>query len=201
MGPGQEHVTERDTSFSIPKLSPDGLNWVTFKTRFLYAMGSWDVEGHFDRSDLAPPKPTLSMINESKWMVADIEWNEAYLRSEKKWWHDEKVVCAQLAQVMSDSLLICIQHATSVADMWRTIISKFDRKGCMVQVNLHLKMMEKCASDSDDIQAHLDEVVLMHECLSRMGVAMHDDDYSSIILMSLPESYTTHLKTLGLRQQ
>jgi len=49
-------------------------------------------------------------------------------------------------------------------------------------------MMEKCDLDSDDIQAHLDEVVLMHECLSRMGVAMHDDDYSSIILMSLPKS-------------
>jgi len=77
------------------------------------------------------------MINESKWTVADIERNEAYLRSEKKWWHDEKVACTQLAQVVSDSLLIRIQHATSVADMWRTIVSEFDRKGRMVQVNLH----------------------------------------------------------------
>ena len=114
-------------------------------------MGGQDVEGHFNGSDLAPPKPTLSTTDESKWTVADIEWNEAYLRSEKKWRHDEKVVHAQLAQVVSDSLLICIQHATSVANMWRTIVSEFDRKGCMVQVNLHLKMMEKCASDSDDI--------------------------------------------------
>ena len=50
--------------------------------------------------------------------------------------------------------------------------------------------------DTDDIQAHLDEMALMHEQLSRMGVTLHDD-YSSMILMSLPESYTLHLETLA----
>ena len=33
--------------------------------------------------------------------------------------------------------------------------------------------------------------------LSGMGVALHDDDYVSMILMSLPESYTIHLETLA----
>jgi len=39
----------------------------------------------------------------------------------------------------------------------------------MIQVDLHRKMMEKHALDTDDIRAHLDEVVLMHEHLSGMG--------------------------------
>src|SRR5882724_8863717 len=58
-------------------------------------------------------------------------------------------------------------------------------------------MMEKRALDADDIRAHLDEMVLMHKRLSRMGVTLHNDDYSSMILMSLPESYTLHLETLA----
>ena len=29
-----------------------------------------------------------------------------------------------------------------------------------------------------------------------MGVAIHDEDYASMVLMSLPDSYTTHLETL-----
>src|SRR5882724_461976 len=37
----------------------------------------------------------------------------------------------------------------------------------------------------------------MCECLSGMGVALHDDNYASMILMSLPESYTLHLETLA----
>src|SRR5882724_9267925 len=58
-------------------------------------------------------------------------------------------------------------------------------------------MMEKRALDADDIRAHLDEMVLMHKRLSGMGVILHDDNYSSMILMSLPESYTMHLETLA----
>jgi len=37
----------------------------------------------------------------------------------------------------------------------------------------------------------------MCESLSGMGVALHDDDYASMILMSLPKSYTLHLETLA----
>jgi len=65
-------------------------------------------------------------------MMADRELNEDYLRSEKKRWCHEKDTCTQLAQ-----LLICIQHANSITDMWGTIASEFDRKGHMVQVDLH----------------------------------------------------------------
>src|SRR5882724_11500698 len=39
-------------------------------------------------------------------------------------------------------------------------------------------------------------MALMCEHLSRMGVALHNDDYASMILMSFPESYTLHLETL-----
>src|SRR5882724_7270023 len=79
MGPSQEHTTEHNTPFSIPKLSLDGSNWVTFKTCFLFTMGGHNIEGHFDG-------------------------NDAYLVAVRKWQHNKKIACAQLAQVMSDSL-------------------------------------------------------------------------------------------------
>jgi len=50
-------------------------------------------------------------------------------------------------------------------------------------------------SETDDIPAHLDDMALSYECLSGMGVAIHDEDYTSMVLMSLPNSYTTHLET------
>ena len=49
----------------------------------------------------------------------------------------------------------------------------------------------------DDIRAHLDDMALMYERLSRMGVTLHDEDYVSMVLMSLPNTYTTHLETLA----
>ena len=48
----------------------------------------------------------------------------------------------------------------------------------------------------DNICAHLDHMALSYKCLSGMGAAIHDEDYTSMILVSLPDSYTTHLESL-----
>ena len=52
-------------------------------------------------------------------------------------------------------------------------------------------------SETDDIRTHLDDMALSYEHLSGMGVAIHDEEYASMVLMSLPDSYTTHLETLA----
>ena len=170
-------TNDKETLWAIPKLAADGSNWVTFKTQFLFAMAGHDVDGHFDGSDPMPLTPTYSTSDEAKWTAVDWEKSQAYLSLARKWKHDEHIACAQLAQVMSDSLLIRIQHAGSVAIMWNTIITKFDRKGCMAQVDLCQKMMEKQVSKMDDICAHLDDMVLSYEHLSGMGATVHEKDY------------------------
>src|SRR5882724_9340984 len=129
MGPGQEHTIKCDTLFSIPKLSSDGLNWVTLKTHFLFTMGGHNIEGHSDRSETSPPQPTLSSLDKMRWTVADKELNNAYLVLVRKWQHDEKIAHAQLAQVMSDSLLICIQQAKGVVTCGEPLSLSSTRKG------------------------------------------------------------------------
>ena len=64
-------------------------------------------------------------------------------------------------------------------------------------MDLCCRMMEKQVSEMDDIHAHLDDMALSHEQLSGMGIAIHDKDYMSMVLMSLPDSYNMHLKTLA----
>ena len=80
--------------------------------------------------------------------------------------------------------------------MWNTIVAEFDRKRHMTQVNLCQRMMERQVQETDDICAHLNEMALLYEHLSGMGVTLHNKDYMSMVLMSLPETYSTHLKTL-----
>ena len=40
-------------------------------------------------------------------------------------------------------------------------------------------------------------MALSYEHLSGMGVVVHEEDYASMVLMSLPETYSTHLETLA----
>jgi len=52
-------------------------------------------------------------------------------------------------------------------------------------------------SETDDIRRHLDKMALSYEHLSSMGVTIPNEDYMSMVSMSLPDSYTTHLTTLS----
>ena len=75
--------------------------------------------------------------------MVDKYLNETYLTAMRKWQCNEKVARAQLAQVISDSLLIRIQYTTTIADMWQTMVMEFNKKGQMIQIDLCHKMMEK----------------------------------------------------------
>jgi len=121
MGPRQDNSTmstnDKETLWVIPKLTTDGSNWVTFKTQFLFAMAGCNINGHFDGSDTSPPAPTYSTPDEAKWTTTDKDKSQAYLPLARRWKHDEHVACTQLAQVVSDSLLLRIQHTGTVANM------------------------------------------------------------------------------------
>jgi len=102
MGPSQEHTIEYEPTFSIPKLSSDGLNWVTFKTHFLFTMGGHDIEGHFDRSE-TPPHSTHSQLPRQDEVDSGRQGTKQCLpHSGRKCQCDEKIMHAQLAQVVSD---------------------------------------------------------------------------------------------------
>jgi len=134
MGPRLDHsiMNDKEPLWAIPKLTPNGSNWVTFKTCFLFAMAGHDVNRHFDGSDSAPQvPPTAPPMRLSGLPPTKIKVKPTYPLV-KRWKHNEHVACAQLAQVVSDSLLIRIQHAASVAAMWKIIVAELNHKGHMV---------------------------------------------------------------------
>ncbi|KAH9939194.1 hypothetical protein B0H21DRAFT_832411 [Amylocystis lapponica] len=60
------------SSYAIPKLSSDGSNWITYKTRILNVMRSRGLKRHLDGSARAPP-PALTFPQPTKPTVATIE--------------------------------------------------------------------------------------------------------------------------------
>src|SRR6266481_7200233 len=58
-------------------------------------------------------------------------------------------------------------------------------------------MMALKAEDGNDIQAHLDAIHLMYEQLAGMNAIPSKDDYMTIILGSLPATYSNHLFSLS----
>jgi len=48
MGPdGMSEINAKDDLFTVPKLQPDGKNWVMYKTRLLWSQAARGLTGHF----------------------------------------------------------------------------------------------------------------------------------------------------------
>ena len=66
----------------------------------------------------------------------------------------------------------------------------------MVTVDLHHKLqVEKCP-EHGDMHAHLNKLQTMHEDSASMGVSIADEDFTSIILGSIPPSYDTYIAAI-----
>ena len=94
MGPNANttYTPDRDSLFAVAKLSADGSNWVTFKTRFIYAMAGRDIEGHFDGSEPFPTPPTFSTMEQNKWTPKDEAKHESHLKSIRTWKRNERTL-------------------------------------------------------------------------------------------------------------
>ena len=192
MGPAEPIMTnfttsKDDTLFRVPKLANDGSNWVAYKTRMKYAIASRGLTEHLDGTLAAPAHPT----GDDQKAIAD------YQSLFDTWNQNENLVRAQLAASIDDSMLMKLSHCDSATHMWKSLCHEFEGKMRMVQVDLRRKMLEIRANEGDNIPAHLDAIRHIYERLSGMGAPPSEDNYSSMIILSLPESYQVLLTTLG----
>ena len=66
----------------------------------------------------------------------------------------------------------------------------------MVTVDMcHKLQAEKCLK-SGDVHAHLNKLQVMHEDLASMGGSIPDEDFTSIVLKSIPLSYDTYIAAI-----
>lgn len=141
--------------------------------------------------------PTLSSSDTAKQTGDDQKAIAEYQGLFDVWNQHENLVHAQLAASIEDSMLMKLSHCDSAAHMWKTLCYEFEGKTRMVQVDLRRKMLEMKANEGDNIPAHLDAIRHIYERLSGMGAPPSEDDYSSMIILTLPESYQILLTTLG----
>ena len=130
-------------------------------------------------------------------MDKDREAMSNYENMFDKWSQCDYLVHTRIAGSIEESMLMKISHCDSAAEMWKSLCNLFEEKTKMVQVNLCKRMMLKKVSEEDDIPTHLDSIRLLYKQLSGMGARVDGSDYSSIIILSLPESYQLLLMTLG----
>ena len=66
----------------------------------------------------------------------------------------------------------------------------------MVTVDMQRKLQAEKCPESGDVRAHLHKLQAMREDLASMGGTIDDEDFTSIILGSIPQSYNTYIAAI-----
>ena len=172
------------------------MNWVIFKDRFAFAAVAADLEKHIDGMG-KPPKPAIFTWTGPTLLTSDqITEYEEYEVKQSKWLMGEAVIKQAIPTTIPDLLCIEVCKEVTAHLMWEAVQLKQEKKSQMVTVDLHCKLqVEKC-SEHGDMCAHLNKLQTMCKDLASMGVSITDEDFTSIILGSIPPSYDTHIAAI-----
>src|SRR5271163_2984307 len=80
--------------------------------------------------------------------------------------------------------------------MWEAVKNQREKKSRMVTVDMQRKLQAEKCPESRDVRAHLYKLQAMREDLASMGGSIIDDDFTSIILGSIPQSYDTYIAAI-----
>src|SRR5271168_1895617 len=178
----------------IPKLEIDGLNWVIFKDRFLFAAAAGSLKGHIDGSGKPPvnplPTPCVPLTEDQK---AEMSEYSALLT---KWEMEENIMKQALASVIPDSLFIEVRKMETALSMWDAVRNQREKKSRMVTIDMRRKLQSEKCTEQGDVRAHLVKLKIMREDLASMGGSISDEDFTSTILGSIPQLYDTYIAAI-----
>ena len=66
----------------------------------------------------------------------------------------------------------------------------------MKHLRLRGRLQNKRCEENENIDTHFDTMHTLHEDLAMLGDNLNDEDSSSILLGSLPQSYDSHLSAI-----
>src|SRR5271156_3501968 len=186
----------------IPKLESDGSNWVIFKDRFLFAAAAASLKAHIDGT--GKPPVAVSVVpteSEPPTELEPLTAEQAQVRSEydvalSKWEMEEAIIKQALASVIPDSLFIEVRRKETALAMWNAVRDQREKKSRMVTVDMRRKLQSEKCNKHGDVRAHLIKLQTMREDLASMGGAISDEDFTSIILGSIPLSFDTYIAAI-----
>jgi hypothetical protein len=133
-------------TFTLPKLQPDGSNWIIFLDSVELECASHNLEGHLDGSRTKPVPPRTAVA------LAEAETFE---RETARWTAGEATIRKGLAEALPPALYLTVRKEPTVKD-----------------VRLQ---NEKCP-EKGNIRDHLSKLRQMREDLALMGEAITDEN-------------------------
>jgi hypothetical protein len=173
----------------IPKLNDDASNWVDYKSKALLGIGLRGLMAHI-KGCAVRPKPYATVSGVVVLADGKTEASEDQIETREKRIDDfeTKEYLARHIMVNSVSMRLAqqIKDEPDPKKMWEAIVEDAESKGTLYLVNLQKWIHELKCQEGGDVKAHLTELTAMNQDLASKGVVIPNDDFTTIIMSSLP---------------
>src|SRR6266536_611198 len=187
----------KDNTLTVPRLRDDGSNWVDYKEKVRSAMGSKGVIRHVDGTARAPMPykevDGIPVIDEkSPPTPATDEQIEAKEKRLKEYEQKEYTARHILLTTVSKCLAAKLRGKTA-HEMWKIVEADATEKSDFYKVDARRRLADMRCDEDGDVRADANALVALRDELAGMGATVSDEEFSSIILGSLPLTYRTYL--------
>jgi gag-polypeptide of LTR copia-type len=107
----------------------------------------------------------------------------------RKWLGKDSVTQALITNNIDNHQINHVVKATTSAEMWENLSSIHETVGSTGITASKCRLFNTCVEDDTNIIDHINNLHEQQNALTNMGERMSDQEFKSIMIMSLPESW------------
>jgi len=183
MGPGLNNNMHFEDKITIPKLSNNGSNWVNYCDRVLWLLESQTIDNHINHDS-----PPTAYQNQGK--VRGVEYADC-------WKKEETAIKQVIGPSIPCTTFSCIKGQKNIKGVWDILKQIYEEKTRALAADLMQQFQNTRCGDNDNVCTYFENLCNLREQLASMGKLISDEDYTDILLASLPTSYDSSCSSIS----
>ena len=126
----------------------------------------------------------------------DLE-NVSNMPPNRRWQLNDCQVKQMIAQSVPNEVFSNIKMHMHAKDVWDTLKTIFEGRLSLISVNLGQRLQSTHCAEDESVRNHFVKLTDMREQLASMGETIIESKYASILMGSLPKSYSQTISSIA----
>lgn len=140
---------------TLPHCKADGLNFVLYRDRFVFAADAAGLSHILDPATTSPAGTKPTPIDPQNPTQAETETIEKCEAKERTWKSEQAILKQAIASTIPDPLFLKVKGEMLASGMWRSVKAEFETRSKMMTVDLRRKLQDERCTENGDVKAHL----------------------------------------------
>ena len=163
----------------VVHLVGNGSNWVSYRDHLGVILRMWHWQEHLTSAAVTQAYRDWGNING---VALNMHWED-----------DDEAMKALVMSSIPDELFNWIKSGVNVKAWWDSLKSICEDRSCSMSIDLWQKLQCMCCGEDNNVCAHFVKLTNFREQLAAIGQSMPDEQYTDILIVSLPPCYEMHL--------